>query len=389
MPLVKALNRAKRASAALFFALGFGSANWLARIPAVRRTLDLNDRDLGLVLLASGVGALLAFRTAGFFLKRIQAKQLATVSTCLFALFLFVPAAVRSAYAAAATLFVSGYFSGMMDISLNTHAVEVEKRLQRPILAAMHGYCSLGGFCGAACGALAAWYDIAPVPHLLGVAAVMVPGAWWTGRDMLEEQRVEDAQPQKVVYTAALVLLGVVAFCSSVGEGAMSQWTAVYLRDELHTSMGLAGFGYAAYSAAMVIGRLLGDRVSGHWPAHTVLMSCGLLAGLSLAVGLVVNTPTVLIFALVGVGAGLSLVIPVVLRCAVHLPRMPSSGALSAVATLSYGGFLFGPPTIGLLGESLGLRAALCVVVALCLTLAALGARVHTRSDKQQDIPHV
>ena len=367
---------AKRGVTAFFFGLGFAGANSLARIPTIREGLGLNDSQLGLLLLCSGIGAVIAFRTARLWARKKQSRHLATGATAVMGVLLFVPAWTSSPYVAGLSLTLSGYASGLLDISLNANGVLVERRLGRPILAALHGYCSLGSFSGAALGTMAATLGITPTVHLAVVGFSLAAISLYVGRYLIDDEPQPPSGDRSAVFTGPLVLLGAVAFCSSVGEGAMAQWTAIYLRDELNTTDGLASFGFAAYSAAMVTGRLLGDRLAGRWPAPLLLVRSGLLAAASLSLALLFDTPPAVIFFGMGVGAGLSMVIPAVFRSAVALPKVVPASALSAVATLSYGGFLFGPPSIGFIAQATSLRVALWLVVVLALALAGLGRKV-------------
>lgn len=378
-----ALKRARRAVTAYFFFLGFGGANWLAHMPKIRHDLGLGDMQLGFFLLSGGIGALTAFRCARVFLRRYHNNQVVVAGTCGAAALLFVPATVSNVWAAAAGLFAMGFCNGLVDVTINASAVEVERRLKKPILSSMHGFCSLGSFAGAACGTLATGIHLAPPIHLALVGAGVVGLSLLYANAMLDEGPGATPQaPPKTVYTAPLLLLGCVAFCSSVGEGAMAQWTAVYLHDELHTSFFEASVGYAAYSAAMVSGRLLGDRLTGHWPAHTVFNRCGLLVAICLTVGLSTSFAPLMVAGAVGAGFGLSLIIPTVFRCAVKLPNMSAASALASVATLSYGGFLFGPPSIGFVAEAVSLRAALGLVAGMAALMGVIGAKVSGRMDR-------
>ena len=379
---LKALKRARKAVAAFFFFLGFGGANWLARLPAIRHTLGLDDRELGFVLLASAVGAAVAFRTAHLYLRRWHNHQLVVGATVGASAFLFVPAIAPNGPVAALGLFLTGYCNGLVDVTVNATAVDVEKRLKKPILSSMHGFCTLGTLAGASLGTFATGVQLPPVAHLMLVGVGVIGCSLYAGRALLPEEGHVPGPPIRTRYTAPLILLGCVAFCSSVGEGAMAQWAAIYLHDELHASLFVANVGFNIYTAAMVAGRFAGDWLTGKWRAHTVFTRCGILVAASLGLGLASDKAYLMIASLVGVGLGLSLVIPTVFRCAVRLPNMPSAVALSSVATLSYGGFLFGPPSIGLVAQASSLRWALGLVVVLGGLMGLIGARVSGKMDR-------
>ena len=378
------LRLANRGCFAMFFSLGFGYANWLARIPAVRETLALGDRDLGLFLLCGGIGALIAFRMAGLFLARFESRRVASLCNVVFGALLFYPAYTTSVWSASVVLVLIGWCNGLMDVSLNAQAIDVEKKMGKNILAALHGGFSMGGCIGAACGALAASFDVAPARHLGAIGLIVVVASLWASWAMLPDDEPHHVRNEvRLRLPPALLTLGGIAFCSAVGEGAMAEWTAVYLRDELHTSMGVAGAGYAAFSAAMVAGRFGGDRVTAGILPRSLLRRCAFLAAASLSFGLLFNTPPLFCLGVLGTGMGMSLVVPVCLRMAMRIGGIRPARALSTIATLGYGGFLFGPPLIGLWAEASGLRVALLLVVGQMAVLAALAGRVPAELDRR------
>jgi hypothetical protein len=378
---IHSLRAARRGVATLFFGLGFAYANWLARMPAVRDHLQLNDRQLGLLLLSSGIGALVAFRMASFFLRVFDSRVVAAVGCAVFGQLLFVPAWTPHPLVAAVALFVAGWFNGLMDVAINSQAVDVEHRLQKPILASLHGFFSLGGLAGASCGALAAALDISPPVHLFAVGFLQALGSWWAGTNLLPDE-VRYGAPKgekKTKPPRALYFLGSIAFCSAVGEGGMAEWTAIYMRDALHTSMGMAGVGYALFSLAMVISRLVGDGLTRATQPTVLLARSGTLAAVGLAFGLAFQTPWTFCLGLLATGMGLAMVVPVVLRLAIRVPNVRAAQALSKISTIGYCGFLFGPPLIGLWSESFSLRSGLFLIVLMSAGIALLARYAHAK----------
>ena len=212
---------------------------------------------------------------------------------------------------------------------------------------------------------------------------MVVASSLWAGWAMLPDDEPHHVRNEvRLKLPPALLTLGGIAFCSAVSEGAMAEWTAVYLRDELHTSMGAAGAGYAAFSAAMVTGRFGGDRITSGILPRKLLQRCAWLAGISLSFGLACNTPLLFTLGVLGTGMGMSMVVPVCLRMAVRVSGIRPARALSTIATLGYGGFLFGPPLIGLWAETSGLRIALLLVVAQLGVLVVLARRVPPELDR-------
>lgn len=367
----KSLRRSQGSVAALFFVCGFGFSNWLSRIPTVRDQLQLTDQTLGLLLLCTGIGSIVAFRMASQLIRRFSSKTVAVWGTSLFCVVLNAAPASPTAGLAAASLLLLGFMAGFMDVAMNTQAVEVERQKRRPILSSMHGIFSLGGLIGAGTGALAAQWSITPLMHMLAITAPSLALTLWAGGGLLPAGVMAPSarmgRPKGV-----LLVLGAIGFCSSVGEGAMADWIGVYLHDTLRTGLGVAGLGYACYSLAMVIGRFTCDKVTEHYSAGAIVRLSGLVVAIGLGAGLAINTPWSIILASAAVGLGLAPIIPVILRAGGQLPDVPPPQALSTLATLAYSGFLFGPPTIGLVADHIGLRLALALVAALSLVLVAL-----------------
>ncbi|MGK3962810.1 MFS transporter [Sorangium sp. So ce118] len=366
--------RARRAVSVMFVANGIAFASWAARVPAVRERLALRDSVLGLALLGLACGAILAFRAAGPLIARFGSRRVTRVSAVLLCAALPLPALAPSFGALVAALVLLGVCNGFMDVAMNAQSVEVERRYSRPILASFHGMFSLGGLIGAGVGALAADRALSPAAHLIAVAAVLAAAITAAGGALSA-----DARPAPAAAGAAgtsrstqLVLLGLIAFCSSVGEGAMANWSAVYLRDELHTTAAVAATGYAVFSLAMLLGRFSGDGLTQRLGPRRLVRAAGLLVAGGLGAALLVNVPLAMMLGFGCVGAGLSVVVPLVFRAGASAPDVAPGKALATLATMSYGGFLVGPPAIGLLSDQLTLRGGLVLVVALVLVIVAL-----------------
>jgi MFS family permease len=368
-----ALVAARRAVSILFMVNGIAFASWAARIPTVRERLALRDRALGLALLGTAIGALLAFRAAGPLIARFGSHRVTRASALLLCATLPLPALAPTYAALVAALVLLGVGNGLMDVAMNAQAVEVEKRFGRPILSAFHGMFSLGGLIGAVTGALAAALAATPEAHLLVVAAALAAVTALESRALIVDAHVAPAtEAPGMGRSTRLLLLGLIAFCSSVGEGAMADWSAVYLKSELRTSAAWAAIGYAAYSLAMLVGRFSGDPLTQRLGAGRVMRAAGLVVALGLGAALAINEPLAMMVGFACVGAGLSLVVPLVFRAGASAPGVSPGQALATLATLSYGGFLAGPPAIGFIADRFTLRVGLAIVAALAVPIAVL-----------------
>ncbi len=370
----------------IFFANGAAFASWLTRIPALRERLHMGERQLGVVLLATALGALLAFRAAGKLIGTYGSKAVTRAAALCFIFLLSMPSRAPSALGAAVALGWLGVANGLLDVAMNSQAVDLERRLGRPILSAFHGALSLGSLVGAALGTAAATFDVPAALHLSCISMVMVLPLRLAGRALSAATHGHDAANSYAPATRpnkTLLALGSIAFCSSVGEGAMADWAAIYLRSVLHTSMGIAAMGYAFFAAAMVVGRFCGDRLTSLFGASQVVRAGGLQVASELTLGLTFNTVASMNLAFACVGLGRSTVVPVVFRLGSNMPGVPRGHALATMATLSYGGFLLGPPIIGCVAEHVTLRGGLGLVIGLALVKRLQKTRHGTTSGRQ------
>jgi len=371
------VHAARWAVAAMFLVNGALLANWVARIPAVQQRLGLSAGALGIALLGMAIGALAAFPVTGLLIAHYGSRRVTTGAALVYCAAVPLPGLAPNLPLLMVALIALGAGNGAMDVAMNAQGVAVEARYGRPIMSSFHGLWSVGGFAGALVGGLAAGAGIAPFPHLLGAAVVLVIAALIASRWLLPVAAdAHSGAPAFARPTRALLGLGVVAFCSALGEGAMADWSAVYLHTSLATSAAFAAAGYAGFSLAMTAGRLSGDRLTHRFGPVVLVRAGGLLAAVGLGVALVVGRagPAVAGFALVG--AGLSLVAPLVYSRAGRTPGVSAAAALAAVATMGYTGFLLGPPIIGAVAQALSLRDALGIIVLLGLAIAALARNV-------------
>jgi MFS family permease len=377
LPAPSALRQARLAVSVAFLANGLGFANWAARIPAVKDDVGLSTGALGVALLGIALGAVVAMPLAGALLVRFGSRTLTRCTLALCCLALPLPALAGSLPELMGALALLGIASGSLDVSMNAQAVVVEEGYGRPLLAGLHGLWSLGSLAGALMGGLAAGAGISPRAHLLVVAVVLLAAGLLATRRLLPAGADRDqATPGFVRPTRTLALLGAIAFCGLLSEGAAYDWSAVYLRDSLGSSEGLAVSAYAAFTLTMTVGRLVGDRLRARFGSRALLGSAALLAAAGLGTGLALGhtVPAVVGFALLG--AGLSCIVPIVFGAAGSASGLPSGPAIAVVSTVGYLGFIAGPPIIGGLGEVTSLPAALTLVVALTALVAVLSRRL-------------
>jgi predicted MFS family arabinose efflux permease len=378
-----ALRNARLAVLAVFFFNGLVIGSWVVRIPAVKEKLGLGDGLLGVALLGMAVGALVAMPIVGALVSRFGSRRIVGVAALVLAASLLAPALAPSLFFLVPALLLLGAANGGLDVAMNAQAVAVERGYGRPIMSSFHAAWSFGGLGGAALGGLLASKGIGPLPHfaagatLVAVAFVVAYGSLLPSQaDASGEGTPAFARP-----TRALLGLGIISFCVLLGEGAMGDWSAVYLDDTLKTGPGFAAAGYAAFSLSMAFGRLFGDRFTELLGPATLVRSCAAIAAVGLGVALAAAQPIIALAGFACAGAGFSIIFPTALSAAGRTGG-PTGPALAAVTTAAYTGFLVGPPFIGFLAELTGLGYALYLVIALSATIILLAGTVNTGSEK-------
>ncbi|ADO70601.1 MFS transporter [Stigmatella aurantiaca] len=368
---------ARIAISAIFFINGFAFASWVPHIPTVQTRLGLSTAVLGLALLGVALGALVAMPITGMLVARWGSRAVTLASSLLFCPLVALPVRAPSLPLLVVALVCFGAANGAMDVAMNAHAVAVERQLGKTVMSSFHALFSLGGLTGAGSSILLLSWGLTPSMHMTGAALLGLGVVLGASRFLLPASADEGGSAHSFALPRGpLLLMGFVTFLVLMVEGAMADWSAVYLRQSLGTEVGLAGAGYAVFSLAMTAGRLTGDRlVSGLGP-EKLLRSGALLATGGLGAALLLHHPVAALIGFGCVGLGLSNLIPVLFSAAGRTPGVPSGVGIAAVSTTGYGGFLVGPPLIGLLAGPMGLPASLGLLVAFLALVAASGSRV-------------
>ncbi|MFB4308062.1 MFS transporter [Actinomadura sp. GTD37] len=366
------LGRARFAVTAAFAAHGLVAAAWVARIPQIKEHLGLGEGAMGVALLGAPVGVVAAVRFAGRIVARWGSRA-TTVAAGVAAALSLVPLGLAwNLPALLVALLLMGGSLGLMDVAMNAQGVAVERGYGRPLMSGLHGAYSIGTLLSALAGAAAAHAGV-PVPLHLAAAAVLLSvlvaggcrGLLDRSADAMPEPGGGGARPARSSSRWPLTMLGVIGLCSFVGEGAMADWSAVYLREDLGAGPGAAGLGYAGCAVAMTAGRLGGDRVVARFGPVPVLRAGSLVAALGLGLGLAAGHPAAAVAGFTLFGLGAAVVAPVTFSAAGNLPGVPAAAGISRVTAVGYAGLLGGPPVIGFVAQGVGLGWALAVPVAL------------------------
>jgi predicted MFS family arabinose efflux permease len=369
----------------VFATNGFLLASWVARLPATRDRLGASAAELGLVLLAPGFGSLLSMPFSGRWCRRFGSRAVVAATTVAASAVLVALAVVPTLVALGVGLFVWGSFYGSWDVAMNVHGSAVEQRAGRDWMPRYHACWSAGGIAGAGCGALAALLGGPLVLHFAAVAVLCVALVMVSLHSFIEDRTEVAPAPAPTpkrrrgrVLTGRLLLVGVVTICATTLEGAAADWLALFLTDERGATASLAAFGYAVFAVAMAAGRFSGTAVAERLGRHGAVRAGGVVsfAGVLLTVlgpGLASAYVGAALWAL-----GVCLVFPAAVSAGGEAPYRPAD-AIAAVTTIGYGGFLLGPPLIGLLADRVGLGRALLVLLVLAAGITALAPAVRSR----------
>lgn len=370
------LVRARVAVSLAFLIAGFGLGLWAVHIPAVAIKLGIGAGTVGLALFAAAAGAVGTMPLTGLLIVRVGSRLPTATLAIAYAILIPAPILAPEAWMLFVSLFLFGAGMGGLDVAMNTQAAEIEKLRGKPTMSSFHGFFSVGALVGAIVAGLivhVGWEDGS------GAAAATVPilaMAVWTALNLWPSDRPPAGGPGFALPPAAVFGLGVLTFLVFSGEGGVTDWSALYLSTVKHSTATEAASGVAAFSVAMVIFRLTGDRLVA-WLGNVVtVVGGGLLMTAGIVVAIAAPWPLVsaLGFGIVGIGA--ANIAPVAFSAAARVPGVPPSVGVAAVTTTGYGGFLIFPPILGFVGEAWNLSVSLAVVGAMGLAIVAFAGAV-------------
>lgn len=364
------VTRARVAVTAVFFLNGAVFSAWYSRLPAIASDLALSPGELGLALLGAPAGLLIAQPLVGATIARRGSRAVLGLMPLLFAA-VVLPGIAFDLASLVVALIVVGAANGALDIAINAQGLVVERSAPAPLFSSLHAGFSFGALAGALLAGLIAALGVAPLPHLAAVAVAGAAIALALESWLLPDRHAADPRARRLARPSwRLAALGTIAFCALLAEGAVFDWSALYLDLEAGASAGIAPLGLAAFSLTMGVGRLGTDRALARWGAARVARAGAGLAAVGIGAALASAAPAGAIAGFGVMGLGLAAVFPLTLRAA-STPTM-----LAAVSSVGYLGFLLGPPLIGLAAEAADLRLALVAVCAACLVAAGLAGRL-------------
>lgn len=367
--------KARLATAAIFLVNGILSGNWIARIPSIKERLVATPAQLGLALFGMPVGLLIGALSAAWLVSKFGDRKVVCLSAVLYCFFLPFLGLVPSTIFLFFLFVLMGMSAGILDVSMNIQAAAVEKKYDKPIMSSFHGVFSAGGLFGALIGGSVASQGIGVTEHLFFVGLGLSLLSMLVYPYFLPKVQGEKS-PFFVKPNKSLLALGIIAFCVLMGEGAIGDWSGVYLRETLRTDIGFAALGYGIFSFLMAIGRFAGDSLTEKIGRTRITYSSGIIAGIGILLAIMTGNQFVALVGFGLVGIGFATIFPNLITAASQNTSMQQSYAIASVTTFGYVGFLMGPPVIGLLAEYLTLRGSLGILALLCLLIVILAKSV-------------
>jgi MFS family permease len=341
-----------------------------------------------MVLLGIAAGSILSMPLTGLAISRYGSKRPTAWAGYAFCLSLLPIAFAGNAWTLAAAMLFYGATSGAMDVAMNAQGVTVEKLHSSSVLSSFHAMFSFGGMLGAALGGVIASAPVPVTTHFFAGSVLFALALAVVAPLMVDAAHEETApDPPKLRWpTRTVFRIGLIAFFILLCEGAMADWTAIYLRDFLHANPARAAAGYAIFSGTMALGRLAGDWLTDHLGAFRIVRWGSLLAAAGLAISLSVPNLALSLCGFAAVGLGLAAIIPNVFGAGGRAEGMAPGAGIAAVTTTGYFGFLMGPPLIGWIAEVTGLRIALYTLAGMSLAASFLAEAVREsrRSSVQE-----
>ncbi|MBV9104570.1 MAG: MFS transporter [Verrucomicrobia bacterium] len=369
-------NKARTTIFLAFFANGFLSTCWVVHIPRIRALLGLSDGELGLILWAGTLGLFLGMTLGGWIVERYRSQFVTGTATVCLGVATILTVASTSRLALGLSLVPFGFFNGLLDVSMNSQAATFEQRTGRSVMSSFHGFYSLGGLVGTLFGAAMLAANFTPLIHVLSAALPFLIAGSFMHRELLQEKPQEHPHAFFVSFpTRKVIPLALMAFVFFLTEGAIFDWSGVFLRTEVGVDISAAGIGYAAFSLLMASIRFCGDFWVERFGRLAVFVAGAAVGAAGLMLACLGREYAVSVVGFGLVGMGLANCVPLIFSAAARQSEAGFGRGIAAVASAGYVGLFVGPPMIGSVAQLVGLQKAL-LLVALALLLTLLLTRV-------------
>lgn len=377
------LNRIRFAVGMFYFGMGLSFATWASRIPDIKTALHLTEGDLGSILFALPMGQLVIMPFSGKMVTKFGSHRILIFSLIMYVLCLANLGLATTVLQLSLGLFLFGLFGNLANIAVNTQGVYTEVLFKKTIMSSFHGMWSFAGFTGALVGLGMLALNLSPLHHFLIVGGVVLLMVAFNFKFLVrakEKIKAKTGEKKKLFVKpdSALIWLGVIGFCSMASEGVMFDWSGVYFKDVVEAPGPLVVLGYTSFMIMMASGRFLGDGMINKFGRERVMQISGVMisAGLFTAVFLPYIIPCTIAFMVVGLGV--ATIVPTVYSMAGKNPTVPPGEALTIVSSVSFLGFLMGPPVIGHIAQNFGLQFSFAFIGIFGVLIAFMVSKIRT-----------
>lgn len=391
----KDFNSPTRAIKIFFLVCGLALSGWAPMVPFAKERLQLDDKELGLLLLFLGAGAITAMPLTGWLIRRFGSKLVIVLSTLIIALTLPALTILDNWIAMAITLLVFGAGIGAIDVAMNSHGSVIQNSTKKHIMSSLHGLFSVGGLLGPLLIGALIKAGLSQLISAVSLSVLMIFLAATRGRSLLdkteEEQlnaghtvKKDEQTPGKTVWlNGTLIFLGAMCFIAFLSEGAMLDWSALLLHDNKGVDKALSGLGYACFSVAMAVMRLSGDKLISKFNSKSVVLIGSVIAFAGYGCILLIDWLPGTLFGFVLIGIGVANIVPIFFSAAGSMKNVPSASAVSMIGAIGYAGQLAGPAILGFLAQQLSLPMALFITGILFL-IAGISFRMSKVEDSKR-----
>ncbi len=363
----------------VFVSMGFLFGNWVTLIPYVKAKFDLNDAQLGLLLLSMPFGSTFMNPFATIIINRFGIRLTTIWGMAAMALAYALPVSSPTVLLTSLSLVVTGMCLATSNVAMNTCVTAIEKHENLSIMSTSHGMFSIGGMLGSTLASFLIGIKTSPIVQVWGISLCVFVLAFAIRKTVMgiyEEKIADDGGSKFMWPTGALLGMIAISLCTNITEGIMADWSAIYMRDIVQANAFFIGWGFAGYALLMATGRFVGDSLIPRFGSSRVLVFGGILAMVGILIAVLVPHTYTTILGFGMIGAGVSCGAPILYGSAARVPNMAKGAGLATMNTFSIAGFLAGPAIIGFLSNAFGLAAAISLIAVLGLGWAALASRV-------------
>ncbi|MET0945909.1 MAG: MFS transporter [Flavobacterium sp.] len=375
------LNRIRFAVGMFYFGMGLSFATWASRIPDIKTALHLTEGDLGSILFALPMGQLVIMPFSGKMVTKFGSHRILVFSLIMYVLCLANLGLATTAFQLSVGLFLFGLFGNLANIAVNTQGVYTEVLFKKTIMSSFHGMWSFAGFTGALVGLGMLTLNLSPLHHFIIVGVIVILMVTFNFKFLVRakekiKHKTSEGKKLFVKPDSTLIWLGVIGFCSMASEGVMFDWSGVYFKDIVQAPGPLVILGYTSFMIMMASGRFLGDGLINKFGRERVMQISGVMisAGLFTAVFLPYIIPCTIAF--MAVGLGVATIVPTVYSMAGKNPTVPPGEALTIVSSVSFLGFLMGPPVIGHIAQNFGLQFSFAFIGIFGVLIAFMVSKI-------------